>query len=174
MPGEREKSVSFIRSINIDLEAKAITVHATDHSAARFTLSPHGVIFEHFPQSEALAAPASTTAELPATAAPEKERAITLSGKLKSQPREGRPDSAGNPTAWGRFAAHEETPDGKSQAHMFLATFHGDNRAIALRLGVDTPLEVKGFPRPTTEQGKLDGLSVVEIIRIGDTPQRRQ
>ncbi len=175
MPQEAEKPVILVRSLHLDLEVKSLTVHTTDESTTRFTIAPQGVIFEHLPgaSDRGSSTPQASPAQQPESAAAERERAITMTGKLKSMPREGRPDSANHPTAWGRFAAHEETPEGVSRAHLYLATFHGETRAIALRLGIGTQLEVKGFPRPAQQQGKLDGFSVVDIVRIGEPPPQR-
>jgi hypothetical protein len=180
MSRENEPTPRFLKSLHVDLDAKQLTLEATDQSATRLTLAPEGILYEYLPSSPVLPAAghepllAAASPEVAAPLAPEKERPITVSGKLKSAPREGRPDSADHPTAWARFAAHEEAADGQSRAHLYLATFHGETRSIALRLGADTPLEVRGFPRPTREAGKLDGLSVVDILRIGQQPLKRE
>jgi hypothetical protein len=104
----------------------------------------------------------------PAEPAEEKESTITLSGRLKSIPKEGRVDGSGFPTAWARFAAHEA---GVNQAHMYLATFHRHSREIALGLKIDAPIIVEGYPHTSTEPGKTDTLSVVHIIDYPGKPK---
>src|SRR5947209_19863153 len=94
----------------------------------------------------------------------ERDKPLTLQGKLKSKPRPGRPDSRGNPTAWARFAAHEEEQDG---AHMYSATFHKHTAAIALSLDKDAQLTVQGYPHPVDDPGskRMDTLSVLHILQ---------
>ena len=37
-----------------------------------------------------------------------RQQPVVLTGRIKSRPRQGNPDSRGRPTAWARFAAHQE------------------------------------------------------------------
>src|SRR4051812_42856415 len=51
----------------------------------------------------------------------EKTPATVIPGRLKNQPKEGRPDSNGKPTAWAHFLGHLEGVDG---AVLISASFH--------------------------------------------------
>jgi hypothetical protein len=106
----------------------------------------------------------------PAEPVEEKESTVTLSGRLKSVPKEGRVDGSGFPTAWARFAAHQE---GSNQAHMYLATFHRKSREIALGLKPDAHIIVECYPpHPANEPGKSDTLSVIHIINYPGKPPK--
>jgi hypothetical protein len=103
--------------IHINLTEQTITLKKEDEVVATLVfegkLPAAGVIF--FP-SQPQTFPAGTellphpTEKVPpasaSTAAKEREKTITLSGKLKSQPKPGKPDRSGKPTAYADFAAH--------------------------------------------------------------------
>jgi len=103
----------------------------------------------------------------------EKERTLVLSGRLRSKPREGRPDSRGNATSWARFAAHEDDREG---AHMFSATFHRHSARIALGLPAGAPLTVEGYSHDSGDPtGKrLDTLSVINLLDYPGKPDLRR
>jgi hypothetical protein len=156
----QEQQPSPLRHIHIDLQEVSVILEA--ENGQRTTFNPRLLIQRLL---------STTPVELP-PAEPEetKESTVTLSGRLKSIPKEGRPDNSGFPTAWARFAAHEE---GSNQAHMYLATFHRHSREIALGLKVDSPIIVEGYPHPSTEPGKSDTLSVIHIINYTGKPSKQ-
>src|SRR5918996_82906 len=105
--------------IHINLTEQTITLKKEEEVVATLVfegnLPAAGVIFLgsqpqallDSPFDEEPAIPASPTS--PATtseAAKEREKPVTLSGKLKSQPRPGKQDRSGKPTAYADFAAH--------------------------------------------------------------------
>jgi hypothetical protein len=152
-----EQQPSPLRHIHVDLENWSVILEGADGRAISF--NPNLLL-------QRLLSP--TLTELPqAEVVEEKESTVTLAGKLKSQPREGRPDGSGLPTAWARFAAHEE---GSNQAHMYIATFHRKAREIALGLRADSQIIVEGYPHPASSPDKLDTLSVVHIINYPGKP----
>jgi hypothetical protein len=170
---EGADSPTPLSSIHIDLEERSVIFRAEDR-ATKLMLTPAGVLYQHLQgaaitersverlvdESEEEAEDASTT---------EREPTVTLSGKLKSKPRQGRADGRGNATAWARFAAHEQ---GRREAHFYLATFHRHTADIALALPVDAALTVQGYVHPNQQQGRMDTISVVNIVRYPGKPNR--
>jgi hypothetical protein len=122
--------------------------------------------------AEVVAAP---VVEAPATAEPapqekEKKTTVTVSGKLKSKPQEGKPDSKGNPTAWSRMAVHE---DGRKDAHLYIATFHRHTTAIALGLEQDATVTIEGYPHPSRQKGRMDTFSVIALHKYPGMPEKQ-
>jgi hypothetical protein len=163
-----------VKGLLIDLEKRSLTVLSDTEVLAKVTLSPTGLIFDSgaTPPAEAVAVPEATppTIAAPATLAnietsAEKARTATLNGRLKSKPREGRPDAQGKPTAWARFAAHE---DDRDTAHIYSTTFHKHTAPIALGLDTDAPLTVQGYPHHNQQDDpgskRMDTLSVINLI----------
>jgi hypothetical protein len=168
-----------VKGLLIDLQERSVTVLSETEVLAKVSLSPTGLVFESRPASPSQrpAVPEQTQppAEVPATASSvessaEKARTVTLNGRLKSKPREGRPDAQGNPTAWARFAAHEEERD---TAHLYSTTFHKHTAPIALSLDADSPLTVQGYPhvQDDTATKRMDTLSVINVV---DYPGKRK
>lgn len=162
-----------VTAIRIDLSDLSITFEADKKPIAKLGLSA-GTIYFQIPSLSPSAAritaggdegdsesPAEDSA--PSEATKEKERSVVFSGRLKSRPRQGKPDSQGHPTAWARLAVHEE---GRDDAHMFSATFHRGSARIALNLPVDAQVRVEGYPHPSNDpEGKrLDTLSVFRFL----------
>jgi hypothetical protein len=173
MNQERGDSPLPLTSIHIDLNERSLTLTAGNRST-RLTLTPGGILYQLL-QGAAITERSvekllgEVVAEENDATSSEKEPTVTLSGKLKSKPRQGRADGQGNPTAWARFAAHEpETQD----AHFYLATFHRHTAEIALKLLPDAALTVQGFPHPSRQKDRLDTLSVVNIVRYPGKPNR--
>lgn len=119
MTPENEQSAA-VDAIHIDFRDRSITFEGRQGAIARLVLSdavylqtpiespPEGLILPDEEDSGfQVLEDETSTAEGPAPVA-EKEQPVVLSGRLKSQPREGRPDSQGHPTAWARLAVHEE------------------------------------------------------------------
>jgi hypothetical protein len=106
----------------------------------------------------------------PATAsdgAKEREKTITLSGKLKSQPKPGKLDRSGKPTAYADFAAHVK---GEKEAHYYVATFHRHTRNIASKLPKEAQITVMGYPHPSKSPKHKDTFSVVNIVEYPGKP----
>jgi hypothetical protein len=152
-----EQQPSPLRHIHVDLENWSVILEGADGRAISF--NPNLLL-------QRLLSP--TLTELPqAEVVEEKESTVTLAGRLKSQPKEGRPDGSGFPTAWARFAAHEE---GSGQAHMYIATFHRKAMDIALGLKPESQIIVEGYPHKATQPDKSDTLSVIHIIHYPGKP----
>jgi hypothetical protein len=111
-----------------------------------------------------------TPAEAAAMEARAKET-FTLTGRIKGAGRdkppvvEGRPDGRGRPTAWTRFAAHQE---GSDEAWLLSTTFHGGATRIALGLQLNDQITAVGYirraaePKPG-EQRRMDQYSVFHM-----------
>jgi hypothetical protein len=163
--------------IHINLQDQTITLKKEDEVVATLVfagkLPAAGVIF--FPgQQQALPDnPFDQDAETPvspATPAKEREKTITLSGKLKSQPKPGKPDRSGKPTAFADFAAHVE---GEEKAHDYVATFHRHTRDIAAKLPKEAQITVTGYPHPSNTPKRKDTFSVVNIVAYPGKPPMR-
>jgi hypothetical protein len=168
-----------VKGLLIDLQEPSLTLLSETEVLAKVSLSRSGLIFEsRFVASAEPAAapePSQPPVEVPGPAASvessaEKASTVTLNGRLKSKPREGRPDAQGNPTAWARFAAHEENRD---TAHLYSTTFHKHTAPIALGLDTDAPLTVQGYPHIQEDPGakRMDSLSVINMV---DYPSKRK
>lgn len=168
MAEEHERSAVNLSAVYISLKDRFITFEAEDETATRLTFSAEGILYEVLgPYSladravERLISADETTEADPAK---EKERTITVTGRLKTQPRIGRPDSRGNPTAWATLAAHEEGRDGP---HVWSLSFHRHTAKIALTLEKDAQVTVHGYPRQSSDPQRMDGLSVFNILNPG-------
>lgn len=173
MANERRDSPVPLTSIYIDLQGRSLTF-TTENQATKLTLTPAGIVYQHLIGAALTERSVERLVEemedeaSDATAS-EREPTVTLSGRLKSKPRQGRADGQGNPTAWARFAAHET---GRQEAHFYLATFHRYTADIALQLPPDAAITVQGYPHPSQQRGRLDTLSVVNIVRYPGKPNR--
>jgi hypothetical protein len=165
--------------IHINLADQTITLKKEEEVVATLVfagkLPASGVIFfgnqkpalEDSPFTEDAETPVS-----PTSPAKEKEKPITLSGKLKSLPKPGKPDRSGKPTAFADFAAHV---DGEDKAHDFVATFHRHTRDIAAKLSTEAQITVTGYPHPSNTPKRKDTFSVVNIVEYpGKPPARRK
>ena len=88
------------------------------------------------------------------------QRTVTLTGRLKANPRPGRADRNGNATAYARFSAHVE---GEDQAHDYVCTFHRHTAPIALRLRNEDQITIEGYPHPSGTPQRLDTFSVINV-----------
>lgn len=168
-----------VTDIHISLVRRSITFVAQEQPLARLTLSPHGLMFEYpagqgpadglsVEEAGRLASQVETADVQESQAADEEiEGMVIRAGRLKSTPKEGRPDRSKKPTAWAKFAAHEE---GSEQAHMYLATFHGGTRAIALGLNSGDALTIEGFPHINEDPERSDTFSVIKILNYPGKP----
>jgi CO dehydrogenase/acetyl-CoA synthase alpha subunit len=142
-------------------------------------LPASGVIFfgnqkpalEDSPFDEDVAIPVSPTAPATASdAAKEREKTVTLTGKLKSKPQAGKNDRSNKPTAYADFAAHVA---GEKAAHDYIATFHRHTRDIALNLPTEAQITVTGYPHPSNKPRRKDTLSVINILEYPGKPPLR-
>jgi hypothetical protein len=180
--GKEQENVDLtgkrVTGIFIDLEGKSVLLTAKDQTLAMLRLAPEGLIFHaatHVPAEEVRDVPALLPGAEAAQRQPaetERTKAVTLQGKLKSKPKEGRPDSRGNPTAWARLAVHEDDRDG---AHLYSATFHKHTAKIALSLERDAPLTVQGYPHENDHPGsrRMDTLSVINLLDYPGKPESK-
>jgi hypothetical protein len=158
-----------VTDIHVDLLERSITFGAKGETVASIRLASQGVIFATRPRTTEVSASVPSHPEA-STEDKDKPKPTTLQGKLKSKPREGRPDSRGKPTAWARFAAHDESDDA---AHMYSATFHRHTADIALSLEKDVPLTVQGYPHETDnpDSKRMGTLSVINVLDYPGKPQ---
>lgn len=166
MAKEQDGSGTPLTGIYIDLKNRAIELDDEHGTVVRLTFAPTGTIFFSPTAAgiESAGVPA-TGAQQPgkATEPSEKEHTVTLTGRLKSQPKQGKPDGRGNPTAWARLAVHE---DGQDEAHVYLSTFHRHATPIALSLPRDAQVTVTGYPHPSNDPSgkRLDTFSVINFV----------
>jgi hypothetical protein len=158
MAGEIEGTGIPFTDIHINLTDQTITLKKEDEVVATLVfegkLPAAGVIFFGSQPQGLLDSPFDDEPETPVSltsstsasdAAKEREKTVTLSGKLTSQPKPGKVDRSGKPTAYADFAAHVE---GEKGAHDYVATFHRHTRQIALKLPKDAQITVNGYPHP--------------------------
>jgi hypothetical protein len=127
---------------------------------------------EVLPQAVAPVSPTPTSGRLTSSdAAKEREKTITLSGKLKSQPKPGKPDRSGKPTAFADFAAHVE---GEKSTHDYVAAFHRYTEDIALKLAKEAQITVNGYPHPSNSTKRKDTFSVANIVDYPGKPPAKK
>ena len=174
MAKEHETGPVSLTAIHIDLKELSITFEAAEDRATRLTFSPRGVLYEILRLDPATRRGVErlVSAGADASQGREKEPTVTVTGRLKSRPREGRPDARGRPTAWARLAVHEE---GRPDAHLYSATFHRHTASIALSLPKDAQITVQGYAHtsddPTAK--RMDTFSVVNIVNYPGKEERR-
>jgi hypothetical protein len=180
MAGEIERVGIPFTDIHINLANQTITLKKEDEVVATLVfegkLSAAGVIFFGSQPQALLDSPFDEEPEIPVSptspattpeAAKEREKTVTLSGKLKSQPKPGKRDRSGKPTAYADFAAHVE---GEKDAHYYKATFHRHTRDIALKLPTEAPITVTGYPHPRNTPKSTDTFSVMNIVDYPGKP----
>ena len=99
MPTEREGIP--LTAIHLNLADQSITLEAQDQTVATITFSTGTIYFQ------TATVPTEHTQEPPALPSSSESREkdlATLTGKLKTKPKEGRPDGKGHPTTWARLA----------------------------------------------------------------------
>ena len=159
-----EGQPSPLRRIHLDLQDFSLLLEAEDGRMISYQPTQQLLQLLSLMGSQP-AAPAAVETPAEETASP--NPTVKLSGRLKSAPKEGRPDSSGFPTAWARFAAHDE---GSTLARMYIATFHRKCRDIVLGLPVNSQLIVEGYPHQSDSPEKSDTLSVVHMINYPGKP----
>ena len=179
MASERHSGLIPISAIRIDLEQGAVILEAAQEPVARLVFNSGSIFFQttSVGPAEVLITAEEESSNSPgptddagAEETEQKERPVVFSGRLKSRPRQGKPDSQGHPTAWAMLAVHEE---GRDDAHMFSTTFHRASARIALNLPVDAQVRVEGYPHPSNDpEGKrLDTLSVFRFLTLPGQPE---
>lgn len=175
---ESEPKSIPITAIRIDLREHSVTLEAPDGPLAKLAFSKGTILFQGSllqpPHDSSAVETTASEDEASAEPQPRPERGtpVILSGRLKSRPRPGRPDAQRLPTAWARLAVHEEN---RAQAHVYSATFHRASALVALRLALNAPVTVEGYPHTSNDpEGKrLDTLSVFRFINHpADRPQQ--
>jgi len=169
MAQEQEQTRESLKAIHVDFQERSITFEAENSAATKLTLAPGGVLYELLGAVSITARSVEKLLETAAAASPEAEdtpetdKTIILAGRLKSQPKEGKPDRSGNPTAWARFAAHQED---NPEARMLLLTFHRATARIALSLAQGDPVTVQGYLHPANdpEAKRLDTFSAFSLL----------
>lgn len=172
MPKEQEGIP--LTAIHIDLKDRSITFEAEDQMATRLTFFPEGIFYQllgsrSITQRSVDKLITQSAEPLPPSGSREKEPTVTVTGRLKTEPKPGKPDRSGNPTAYARLAVHEE---GRADAYLYLATFHRHTTAIALSLPKDAQITVQGYPHfndnPSTK--RLDTFSVINMPHYPGKP----
>ncbi len=177
MSVEQEPPPIPIHAIYFNLKERSLILEGADQNVIRLLLGSQGITYQ------VLRIPTITDrsvdrlmgdAESPPTASVEereKDPVVTLSGRLRSTPKEGRLDRSGKPTAWARVAVHEAS---RSDAHVFLTTFHGRTAAIALGLEPESPITIQGYAHASADPARkrLDTLSVINILNYPGKPEK--
>jgi hypothetical protein len=114
-------------------------------------------------------APLSPPAEAPEEWGKGEQRQFI--GRLKSKPKDGRPDNKGLPTAWARLAAHQ---DANEEALMLSASFHKATRRIALGLNHNDQVTVRGYYYKSDDPQRMDSLRVFMFINYPGKPTRQE
>jgi hypothetical protein len=178
MAKEVEGSGIPFTDIHINLKDQTIILKKADEVVATLVfegkLPAAGVIF-FLNQLQTLPTDTSEAEVVPQVIEPvsltspakEREKTITLSGKLKSQPKPGKPGRSGKPTAYADFAAHVE---GEEEAHDYVATFHRHTRDIAAKLPKEAQITVTGYPHPSDSPKRKDTFSVMNIVDYPGKP----
>ncbi len=151
----------MVTGIHINLTERSIVFEVDGRPTTKLTLMPYGLILDE--QADESVRDAGDQGE---EAERESQRTVTLTGRLKAKPREGRPDRSGNPTAYARFAAHVEGEEG---AHDYIATFHRHTAEIALGLSIGVQITAQGYTHGSASERRLDTFSVFNIL---DHPTR--
>jgi hypothetical protein len=174
---ESEGSVPIpLIGIYLDVPSKTVVFAAEEGVLAAVRLTAQGIVFQygesHEGQSEGPSPPLPSPSErLASSAETEREKPLTLQGKLKGAPRLGRPDAKGNKTTWARFAAHEAEREG---VHLYSATFHRHTADIALGLESGASLTLQGYPHEQSDPAskRMDTLSVINVLDYPGKPEK--
>ena len=161
----QEGSSEQLKAIHINLDERSITFQA-ERTSTRLTLSVAGLLYEVLgvdPITDRSVARLAGDID----GAKENEPNVTLTGRLKTQPKEGRADRRGKPTAWAKLAVHE---DGRDEAKMYSATFHRHTAGVALGLPRDALVTVQGYVRESSDPQRMDRVSVFNLLAYPGKP----
>lgn len=169
---DQEPDPLKLRSIKLDFEKKRVQIELTDATALRFDFTPQGILAEWLQPPTITTARAVEQLVEPAEAeavADDKEKTppVTLTGRLKAQPRPGRPDGNDRPTAWAMLAVHEE---GNPTAKMYSTTFHRHTRAIALSLEANARITASGYVHPNEDPDRPNRSDSFRVFNLVDYP----
>lgn len=162
MEREGDGPSQLITGIHLNLVERTLTFDVDGRPGVSLRLASYGLTLESTLAMSSGSEPASEAMD-------EAQRTVTLSGRLKTAPKPGRPDRSGNPTTYARFAAHVE---GEDDAHDYVATFHRHTASLALRLRKEDQLTVEGYAHPSSGARRLDTFSVVNLIKYPGMPVR--
>lgn len=171
----REDFPQILSGIHINLVERSVTLEVHQQPVVKLTFSPHGVIYfqpppgAHIVEANIEPSPQPTSSPTTSEEAKEKQQPVTLSGKLKTKPKEGKQDSRGNATAWAKLAVHEED---REDVHMYLATFHRHTARIALGLEKDAQVTLQGYPHPSEDPKRADTFSVINLVNYPGKPKK--
>jgi hypothetical protein len=174
MTPERQPDIR-LTGIHINLVEQVVTLEAEDGRKARLGFSPAGNPLPAEGETlEALVAEDEDVGWQPEPSPVEqreRQQTIVVSGQLRSQPKPGRPDRQGRPTAWARLAVQEA---GSDQAHLYSATFYRATTAIALGLPRGADVTVEGYPRAGDQADKrLDTFAVLALHQYPGKPSKQ-
>jgi hypothetical protein len=149
-----------LKNLLIDFQAGVLILEAETGATLTFAIGS---------SLNLAASPAAATTQTPAPviaaeaqpATATEKNVVALTGKLKSKPKAGRPDSRGKPTTWCKLAVHEEGHEG---ARMYSTTFHRAAADQALKLVTDQVISVQGYVRPSSDPERMNQLSVFNIL----------
>jgi hypothetical protein len=178
-----------LRYIQLDLEKLSVTLRGDGENAPALSFSVHPFLAKLMlgpdlaeaafdqtaPQQQSdrlieLSRPEAASVDAPAPPnAKEKTPSVSLTGRLKSQPIEGRPTKAGLPQAWAKLAVHEE---GKEHAQMYSASFSRGAREIVLKLPKDAQITAEGYIREASEPGKMPAFNAFAVHRYPGKPEK--
>jgi hypothetical protein len=164
-----------LTAIHIDLRERSISFEADGQTLARLHFIGETVLFEGPPRILP-EPPAPASLPEPAVAALEEagaepERPVTLVAKLLTRPKFGRADDDAGRTASATVAVQE---DGRSDPHLYVATFPRHTVQLARRLRPESHLILEGYPSASTDQRRpLDVFAVTDIIAYPGKPPKR-
>jgi hypothetical protein len=182
MPNERQPNDIRLTGIHIDLVDQIVTLEAQDGRRAKLSFGqPTTILGAHPPlptggdTPDELVADDGDTGWLEPDSLPqesrERQRTLILSGRLRSQPKAGRPDRQGRPTAWARLAVQDE---GADQPHLYSATFYRATTAIALGLPRGAQVTLEGYPHAgDLAKKRLDTLAVIALHEYPGKPTKQ-
>jgi hypothetical protein len=173
MTPERQPDIR-LTGIHINLVEQVVTLEAEDGRRARLGFAPAGFPLPAGGETlEALVAEDEGDgwhAESSPVEQRERQQTIVVSGQLRSQPKPGRPDRQGRPTAWAHLAVQAADSD---QAHLYSATFYRATTAIALGLPRGADVTVEGYLRAGDQAtDRLDTLAVLALHQYPGKPSR--
>jgi hypothetical protein len=172
---EQQPNPQRVKSIKLDLENRFLQIESTDASALRLSLTPQGIAWE------LLQPPTITTARAvdrlvetaeedpPSPEDKEKRPTVTLTGRIKGQVREGRPDKLGKKTAWVLAALHEE---GSDEAKMVSATFYRHTANLALTLPADAQITASGYLTQSEDPARKDSFKIFNLVNYPNKPTK--
>jgi len=171
-----ERPTPILTGIHINLVDHVVTLEAQDGRRAQLSFVDSASILaaqdDTPPALETEADVTPPASELPTTENRERQHTSVIRGRLRTKPKEGKPDTRGNPTAWARLAVHEE---GSDTARLYSATFHRKTAEIALGLSRGAQLTVEGYSHAgDPEQKRMDTFSVIAVHQYPGKPERRR